>query len=214
MNIGDSIVITNPNSDNSSYRCKIIDKSRNYLFVDYPIDINTNKSAFLPREKTLKITYIKKGIVYEFSSFMKQYIHLNVPALMIPLPQVGEIRKIQRREFVRIQTNIDVAVHCPKSSFSAFTSVTSDISAGGACIILPSPIEVKRNQLICLYFVLQFGDSNVEYIHTEAEIIRTHQNNNVHMLSVRFLLNVRSAQDKIIAYCFNQQRKLRKKEIN
>lgn len=214
MNIGDSIVITNPNSDNSSYRCKIIDTANNLIFVDYPIEIMTNKSVFIPLEQPLIITFMEKGKVYEFTSNILQYNKLTVPALAIPIPKKEEIRQIQRREFVRIETSIDIALHCPDTSFAPFTSVTYDISAGGACVIVPSKLKLKQKQIVQIYFVLKMDSANYEYFNTNAEIIRIHQSAGVHMISIKFLFNGTTEQDKIMYYCFNKQRELRKKEIH
>ena len=39
--------------------------------------------------------------------------------------------KIQRSQFVRIETAVDVAIHPMNREFEPFTAMTEDISAGG-----------------------------------------------------------------------------------
>ena len=44
------------------------------------------------------------------------------------------VMKIQRRQYVRVETAVDIAIHPYNGEFVPFTAVTDDISAGGALV--------------------------------------------------------------------------------
>src|SRR5690625_3346710 len=211
MKIGDSLNIKLPESELVA-RCKVVDLNEHYLFVDHPIDINTEKSVTIPLGKELIITFIKRNTLYEFSSKPESYVQLRVPAISIPLPDKEQMKRIQRREFVRVKTNLDIAVHCPEKSFTPFTTMTRDISGGGASIILPANRSVQPKQQLNVYFVLRFLDKPFEYIKTKAEVVYRYDVEKVRMFSVKFLLEDFQVQEKIINYCFEVEREKRKQE--
>src|SRR5690625_818734 len=212
MQIGDSIVLrlSAPNAKDT-FRCKVIDKNEQFLIVDLPVNQATNKSTFWLRNTDVSVTFIKNGVVKEFLSKVKHYNKLSIPALAIPLPDKEDIRKIQRREFVRIATNADIAIHCPNHSFLPFTSITEDISGGGASVIIPPNISFKQRKKILVYLVLHSKSGGIEYIKTKAKVVRLHEHK-IKTVSLKFLLQNEMDQEKIINYCFHIQREQRKRE--
>lgn len=210
MNIGDTLVIKLSTSDNL-YRCKIIDFIDDLIAIDHPINIQTNKSIMLPKGTNLIVNYVDDGYIYEFPTTIEQRTTINIPSLLIKHPAKDEIRRIQRREFVRVQTDVDIAVHCPNRTFTPFTTVTSDISGGGALIIIPpTKVDLRPKQKVELYFVLRYDDELYKYIHTTAEIVLVRQINAVKTFSVKFLLPSEHIREQIINYCFHVQRKRQK----
>lgn len=210
MKIGDTLVIKVDRED-TLYRCKIIDFIDHYIAIDLPIHMQTNKSVVLPLGVTITANYVEDGFIYEFTSSIERKLKLNVPALLLKRPEQDEMRRIQRREFVRVQTDVDIAVHCPNNSFQPFTTVTGDISGGGALIILPpNAIDFRPRQKVELYFVLRYDDEPYKYIHTPAEVVTTRQINAVNTFSVKFLLPSERLREQIISYCFYIQRKRQK----
>lgn len=210
MNIGDTLVIKLSTSDNL-YRCKIIDFIDDLIAIDQPINIQTNKSIMLPKGASLIVNYVEDGYIFEFSTTIERRTTINIPAILIRRPSQDDIRRIQRREFVRVQTDVDIAVHCPNKTFTPFTTVTGDISGGGALIIIP-PIKVnlRPKQKVELFFVLRYDDEPYKYIHTTAEIVLVRQINAVKTFSVKFLLPSERMREQIINYCFYVQRKRQK----
>src|SRR5690625_1265860 len=212
MQIGDSIVLKLPNSKDS-FRCRVIDKNEDLLFVDLPINMTTNKSTFLAKNTNVSVTFVKNGVAKVFIATVERYEKLSIPALTIPLPDKEDIHKIQRREFVRIETDVDIAVHCPNHSFSPFTSITQDISGGGASVIIPRVVAYKPRQKILAFLVLKSNSKEIEYIKTKAQVVRLHENKKIRTVSFKFFLEKMVDQEKIINYCFTKQRELSKQEI-
>jgi len=189
------------------YHSKVIDQREDFFYIDQPTNVNTKRTAnFLPNEQVL-VDYTKDGVVYEFKATVLGRVHKNIPALKVTLPKEEDMKRIQRREYVRIEIDVDVAIHCPLNSFHPVVSVTADISGGGAKIYNP-PETLKEGQKIMLYLVLS-KDSAYEYIETEAEVIRFQEIKQVKTVSVKFLFKHENDRQKIIQYCFYIQRKNR-----
>ncbi|HLR70175.1 MAG TPA: flagellar brake domain-containing protein [Pseudogracilibacillus sp.] len=195
------------------YRSKIIDKDHKYLYIDYPIDMKTNKSVFIPIKQQMNVTFIKDGVPYQFSSQLISTVQLAVPALLIAAPELEDLKRVQRREFVRIEAMVDAAVHCPKGSFSPFTTVTQNISGGGAAIITPPIIDFHHEQMVRLYLVLKSKTSDFTYIKTMAKIVRVYLRGNKNVISVKFHFEHKNNQEKIINFCFTTQREQRKQKM-
>lgn len=215
VEIGSSITLIVKNETDSnewnSHRCKIIDRDNKYVYIDYPINNKTNKTMQLSTNDYITISFVKKGIVYEFHSIVEKRINLTVPALAILLPEAEEIKRIQRRDFVRVKSDVDIAVHFSDGSTPPLVSVTQDISGGGASVVIPPNTKpLFQKQPITVYLILHSITVPYEYIKIDAEIVRFHTNNDIHSMSLKFFFNSDRNQQKIINYCFDKQREKRK----
>ncbi|WP_188453845.1 flagellar brake protein [Virgibacillus oceani] len=198
------------------YRCKVIEKNENYLFIDYPVNEQTKKSAILPKETYFLATYIGNDqSVYSFRSHIVTKINLNIPALAISLPEKNKITRIQRRQFVRVDTAVDVSIHSTEKLFTPFATVTADISGGGLSVILPNTAKLSVGSILDLWLVLPMQLKDYQYVFAQTEIIRINvSETSVSTASLKFVSITRQARQHIIQYCFEKQREARKKEMS
>ncbi|AIF45445.1 flagellar brake protein [Virgibacillus sp. SK37] len=71
----------------TEYYSKVIGDNEEFLYIDYPVNKKTNKTAFLPIGALLSITYINKDeTIYYFQSALIDRVKMNVPALAIKKP--------------------------------------------------------------------------------------------------------------------------------
>lgn len=207
MKVGTSLTISiGQGEDMNIYRCKLIDLKDDNWIIDYPLSSNPENVIALYRNTKISVDFIDKGNVFTFESVVKDIQHKPIHSFVIPAPKEEQLNKIQRREFVRIDTDTDVAVYSEDHSFSPFVTVTQDISGGGAAIIVPKNINLDDNSPLKLYLVLRSPYSQYEYIEMPAEVVRTMTRNEVKTASLRFLIDDRNKQQKIIKYCFEIQR--------
>ncbi|MBP1969628.1 c-di-GMP-binding flagellar brake protein YcgR [Virgibacillus natechei] len=197
------------------YQCKVIEKDDQYLYVDYPIHEKTRKTSFFSIGTTCSASYLGSDMgVYSFHTKIISKATLTVPALVIEYPEQSRIQRIQRREFVRVETIVDIAVHSLDNKFSPFTSVTSDISGGGLSFTIPKHITLNTDQHmdVCIILISQTGD--YKYIFAKAEIVLIKPvNESLSKASLKFISITKQAQQGLIRYCFEKQRELRKKEL-
>ncbi|GAA0439667.1 MAG: flagellar brake protein [Bacillota bacterium] len=203
------------NTEKEKYRCKVIEKNENYLFIDYPVHMKTQKSTLFVKGTLLSVTYSdEEDIIYHFNSEIIARVKLNVPAMAIALPDEN-MKRIQRRTFVRVNTAIDVAVHMIDSNSQPFTTITSDLSAGGISIIIPKHIKIVGCQAE-VWLTLPFSNGTYYYVRSIVEFISFQQEkkHGIKIAALKFLTLSTSEQQNIIRYCFEKQREARKKEMS
>ena len=69
--------------------------------------------------------------------------------------------------------------------------------------------SLEVNQKILIYIVLN-TNNGYEYIETEAKVVRFQSDDEVNIVSVKFLIDDENIRQKIIQYCFDIERKNRK----
>ncbi|WP_404453193.1 flagellar brake protein [Oceanobacillus kapialis] len=197
-----------------SYRCKIIEKSEHYLFIDYPINEKSKKTSFLPKGTVLKATFVdEKQHLYAFKTEIVAKVKLTVPGLAIKLPG-DDLKRIQRREFVRVPAAVDIAIHSKNNAFPPIVTVTSDISGGGLSAILPQGINLDEQGPLDLWLTLDMQSGEYFYINTMAELVFTNKASTLHTASLKFINIQKEDQHKIVRYSFEKQREARKKELS
>ncbi len=204
-----------PGKEPEKYHCKIIDRTDNEFIIDYPVHTITKKTTFFSIGSSFTASYVgDENAIYQFPAKFKRKVILNIPGIAVSIPNKTEIIRIQRREFVRVDAAIDVAVHSKNRTFSPFTSVTSDISGGGLSIIVNEQSKFKLGEKLDIWLALPLIEGRIEYIHSTAQIIFIQSKNKLNTISVKFLSLKQQEQQKMISYCFEKQREVRKKELS
>ena len=112
LTIGTIIIIDKDfTKDSEKYKSKVIDIADNHVMVDYPTHIKTGKTAFFVDGTQLVVTFTDSNkISFAFRTEVSGRMMKGVPMLKLSYPGDDQIIKIQRREFVRVDSAIDVAV--------------------------------------------------------------------------------------------------------
>ncbi|WP_067725420.1 flagellar brake protein [Oceanobacillus damuensis] len=199
----------------NEYHCKIIEKNKNYLIIDYPIHTETKKTAFFPKGTSLSASFIGNDqAIYRFSTEIAAKFKLNIPALAIDIPDNKDVKRIQRREYVRIETAVDIAAHSVDNQFSPFTTVTSDISGGGLSIIAPSNIHLETGFRTDMWIALQTQSQEILYVYGQTEIVYIREvSSRTNLVSCKFISITTQDRQKIVKFCFEKQREARQKEL-
>lgn len=214
MKIGDTLYISVLLDDykTAKYRCKLVDIFQDRIYIDYPISDETNRTVFLSKDLTFDVLYRNNQNVFKFPSFLIERKLTSIPTLVLYLPPKEEHLRIQRRKHVRVETAVDVAVHCSKDTFPPFTTTTRDISGGGVSIIIKER-SFRKDMPLILTLVLKTGEDNYDYIFTQARFIRYKPlNNGLAIASLQFINIDGEDQQKIISFCFKKEREQRKQE--
>ncbi|WP_102345753.1 flagellar brake protein [Bacillus sp. Marseille-P3661] len=217
LNIGDTIFIELKYSDaKERYKCKVVEKKGNYIYIDYPINETTGKTAFFLDGTELRISfYGKDSAVYTFDTEILGRVKANIPMIIISYPGQDKLVRIQRREYVRIDATTDIAIHPVNGEFKPFVTVTVDISAGGAAIILPPNHNIKPQFDVMCYLVLPLSSGEYYYIKTSAKVIRiiNGTDGSRDKAPIQFVNLKESVKQQIIRFCFDRQLSERKKGI-
>ncbi len=215
LKIGDAITLETKGEKLERLKCKLVERKDNKLFIDYPINLDTGRTAFLIIGTELVASFVTNDNVYRFQTEVTGRTKENIPMISLTYPGDHQLIRIQRRQFVRIDTNLDVAIHPIGSEFQAFTAVTSDISAGGTALLLPHTTNLKKDQEILIWFALPFHKDQMEYIRVKGKIIRLiPADHELYVKAPIQFININEETRQILLqFCFNQQIQLRRKGL-
>ena len=191
------------------FRCKIVEQENNIFYIDYPVNTMTNKTAFLVDGAQFRATFVAEDKVsYAFNTEVLGRKLGNIPTIMLACPPIEEFVKIQRREFVRVNTSVDIAVET-NNRFYQF--VTEDISAGGLAIHLNKEFPFKEGENLNLTIVLPFMNGEIRYVKTAANIIRIIEKERISIASLQFIDTQDIDKQYIVRFCFERQLLIRRK---
>lgn len=216
IKIGDVLILELKYSEKTEkYKCKLVERDGMNLYIDYPINQETKKTAFLMDGTQFKATFVTSdGSVYLFEGEVLGRIKLKIPMMMISYPGDEHLVKIQRRQFVRIETPVDVAVHPQKEEFVPFVCVTEDISAGGAAIISSKSCSLEANMQIDTFFVLPMQNGELHYLKLKSRVIRISEMNDENsIISVQFMDVSPLDRQLLLRFCFDRQLAMKKKGL-
>ena len=127
------------------------------------------------------------------------------------MPSPEEFLKIQRREYVRVETKVDVSIEFD----GQFTPlITEDLSAGGLAVILNRSVNFREGDEVKLTIVLPYSNGDIKYVHTTAIIVRAFEKDEVRIASIQFTDTDDIDKQHIVRFCFERQLLVRKKELN
>ena len=194
------------------FRCKVVEQKDGVIYIDYPINTITKKTAFLIDGAQFRVTFNDESKQsFAFNTEVLGRKKGNIPMIMLTCPPDEEFIKIQRREFVRVETPVDVAVEYD----NRFTQlVADDISAGGVLLALQGAINFKIGDEVRLTIVLPYTNKEIRYVQTDALVVTTFERNNRTLASVQFTDTDDIDKQYIVRFCFERQLQIRKKELN
>ncbi|WNS74051.1 flagellar brake domain-containing protein [Bacillus sp. DTU_2020_1000418_1_SI_GHA_SEK_038] len=216
IKIGDVLFLEPRHSTNvEKYKCRILEKKDNTVYIDYPMNMETNRTVFLIDGTQLKGTFISgDGSVYLFECEVLRRVKGDIPMIILSYPGAEHLVKIQRRQFVRIETGVDVAVRPIDGEFAPFVTVTDDISAGGAAIINDKKRTLSPNMMIQSWFVLPMQNGDIHYLKLKSKIVRIVAVNEwKSLISLQFIDISQSDRQVLLRFCFDRQLAYKKKGI-
>ncbi len=174
IKIGTFLQLVQEEDEKLFYKCRVIETKNKNLFIDYPINEITNRTDIFPVGTSFQVSFIQDNSVYIFKSEIIGKVKVkNIPTLILSFDSEN-LKKIQRREFVRTEAMLDVSLQSPQQSFNPLTSVTHDISGGGLAIIVDKDCAINPNEDVEVIVVLPL-DNKIEYLHIRGKTVRIHK---------------------------------------
>lgn len=217
LKIGETLILEPKYGvEHEQYRTKIVEYNNQSLFIDYPVNMATNKTVFLVDGAQLKVTYIGvDGSVYIFDTEVLGKIKSTIPMISLHNPKKDEYIKIQRREYVRVESALDVAVHSQSSEFLLFKAVTENISAGGTAVFVPKNLSFSPTSVMTVWLAVPLKSGQIHYINVDCQMIRLIEieEGTKNIVSLKFLEIEKNDRQLLIRYCFEQQLEQRNKGL-
>lgn len=194
------------------FRCKVVEQQDHILYIDYPINMATKKTAFLIDGSEFRATFrTEDKQSFAFNTEVIGRKAGNIPMIMLHCPKPEEFIKIQRREYVRVETPVDIAVQFNDYKYQL---VTVDISAGGLAVILKGEVAFNDGDEVKLTIVLPFANGDVKYVITNATVVRIFEKDDKRIATIQLTDTDDVDQQHIVRFCFERQLVNRRKEVN
>ena len=194
------------------FRCRVVEITDNVVYIDYPVNTITKKTAYLMDGAQFHVTFtteFKQGMAFNTQVVGRK--GGNIPMIMLSLPSKDEWIKIQRREYVRVETSADVAIEVG-GRYRQF--VTSDVSAGGILVKLRGTVNFVEGDRVNLLLVLPFSNGDIRYVQTEGVVARLFERDQGEYASLQFTDTDEVDKQYIVRFCFERQLQFRKRELN
>lgn len=214
LKIGHVLLLEDVNQkEGDTYKCKVVDLDADTIWIDLP------KSMIIERTKLLKTStkltaqvITEENNVYLFHTEVLGKANKEIPMLCLHNPGKEEMKKIQRRQFVRIETAIDLSFYFPQSQLR-FASISKNFSAGGCAVLLPDGILLKEEEVGEGIFVLPMQDGSYHYLQLPFVVKRIWKKDNLTFASVQFSDVGEYDERHITRFCFERQLAFRKKGL-
>lgn len=196
------------------YRSRVVDiASEDVIYIDYPVDVEEERTRVLPVGDRLHVSFVDEiNVVYEFETEILGRQYDPVPMLQISYPTDKKaFKKIQRREYVRIETAVDVSLEVEGGQTYQLT--THDISAGGMALYLgSSSLDLAEGEQVEATIVLPFSDGKIQHERVTANVVRIFEKNNRPIASFQFEELTDFFRSEIVRFCFERQLQQRREE--
>ena len=194
------------------FKCRVVEKHSNMIYIDYPINVTTKKTAFLLDGAQFRVSFsTDEKETYSFNTEVLGRKGGDVQMIILAHPAADEFIKIQRRQFVRVETPVDMAV---EHEGRKFQFVAEDISAGGGLIRLKTPVNFNEGDTVSTLIVLPFANGEIRYVETDSEVVRIFERDGIQVASLQFADIEDFDKQQIVRFCFERQVLIRKKEMN
>ncbi|HJV32100.1 MAG TPA: flagellar brake domain-containing protein, partial [Bacillales bacterium] len=217
IHIGDIITLELKNSEQKEkYKCRLVDRNENEFYIDYPLSMDTNRTVFLLDGTQLNATFVGQDgtSVYLFETEIKGRIKKNIPMLVMSYPGDESLIKIQRRQYVRIETAVDIAIHPLDFEFQPFTAITDDVSAGGVSFLIPTDSALKQGMNVQIWLVLVVQNGEYHYLKLQGKIARILDFNETrNKVSLQFHDITSQERQLLLRFCFDRQLEIRRKGL-
>lgn len=211
LKVGMVIYLRTEDVDQSvdEYKSRVLDIEDGFIMIDYPIHVETGRTTFFIDGTQLQVTFTNDAKVsYRFQTEIEGRRLAEVPMLQLTHQGEASYVKVQRREFVRVDATLDVAVGL---NARILHLVSTDISAGGLALNLPTLDALGEGVIVSLLIVLPFARREIEYVRTKAQVIRVFEKNQRAIASLEFLSLSDTDRQQVIQFCFERQLLLKKK---
>lgn len=187
------------------YKSRIADIEDNAFLIEIPMQVNNGRLKKLFMGDELSVYFITEGgIKNYFNTHVVGFKEDVIRMVRVRKPEVESIFKIQRRSFLRVSSELELAVK--DALGSRFLVRTDDIGGGGTSFISDAKVKLAVSDKLSCWLLLPYRNGSMEHANFEGEIVRMKQlENGRNLVMLKFSSISDAERQKIIRYCFERQ---------
>jgi c-di-GMP-binding flagellar brake protein YcgR len=193
------------------YKSRIADLRDNYISMEIPINEKTGRLKRLYVGDEMSACFVTDGGVKNyFTSSVTGFIDDVIRLVQIKKPDPESITKVQRRSFLRVPAELEIAVKY--SEQLQFVAMTDDVGGGGISFLCDGYIPLQSQQIVSCWLLANYKNGQIEHIPFKGEMVRIKSmETGKQQVMMRFAEISDRDRQKIIRYCFERQLDFRKK---
>lgn len=199
----------------TEYKTRLVDETDTEFLFDFPINVQTNESSYMAIGKKVKVEYVaKNGVRYNYESSVSKHVKNNNLHLMVMnKPEEAQINQIQRRNYFRIEIDVDLAILKKDHTRKVFR--TEDIGGGGISFIAGPQDRFEKGEKLDCWILLPYKNGTNEHANFTAEVVRVNEEERGYkVVMLKYLDILEAERQRIIRFSFAKQIELKEKSIN
>lgn len=207
--INDYLFIQIASSDaeeaNIEYKSRIAETENDAFLIEIPIQENNGKLKKLFAGDELSVYYISEGgIKNYFYTHVIGFKQDVIRMVRVNKPAEESIFKIQRRSFLRVSAELELAVQLANGT--RFLVHTDDVGGGGASFLADANVKLVVGSELSCWLLLSYRNGNIDHVYFKGEVVRVKPlENRRSLVMLKFNSISDSERQKIIRFCFERQ---------
>lgn len=187
------------------YRARIADMEEDNFLIEIPMQEGNGRLKKLFVGDELSVYYLTEGgIKNYFTTHVTGFKEEVIRMVRLRKPAPESIFKIQRRSFLRVNAELELAVK--DAMGSRFLVRTEDIGGGGASFLSDAKITLDIGDKLTCWLLVSYRNGSTEHVNFESEIVRIKQlDTGRNLVMIKFSAISDAERQKIIRYCFERQ---------
>ncbi|UVI32368.1 flagellar brake protein [Paenibacillus spongiae] len=193
------------------YKSRIADGSDNELLIEIPVLEGTGRYKRLFLGDELSAYYLTHdGVKHYFNSHVLGLKEDVVRLVRIQKPDPDSITKIQRRHFLRVASELEIAIRL--SDHVRFLGMTDDVGGGGISFLCDGRWPIKPETELDCWLLVPYRNGSIEHTQFKAEVVRVKklETGRIQVMA-KYVSITDGERQKIIRYCFERQLDVRKR---
>ncbi|MCJ8011108.1 flagellar brake domain-containing protein [Paenibacillus sp. KQZ6P-2] len=207
--IGDLLFISVDSGDEKEavvqYKSRIGDMDEDSILIEVPIQEGSGRLKKLSSGDELSVFFLTEGgIKNYFNSYVFGFKEDVIRMIRIRRPEPDSISKIQRRSFLRVNAELEVAVKTDK--MLRFVARTYDVGGGGLSFYCDASQRVSEGDGVSCWVLVLYKNGSIEHVPFNGEIVRIKVlENGRKIVMVKFTAIADMERQKLIRFCFERQ---------
>ncbi|WP_338551753.1 PilZ domain-containing protein [Paenibacillus sp. KS-LC4] len=191
------------------YKARIAEVLDEGFLIENPINIQNGRMKRMFLGDELSVYFVSEdGIKHFFNSHVLGFREDVVKLVKIRRPELDQITKVQRRNFLRVAAELEIAVKTP--DHVRFVALTDDVGGGGISFICDGKWQISQGQVLECWLLVPYKNGSIEHASFTAEIVRVESlETGRKQAMIKFAGINDSDRQRIIRYCFERQLEFR-----
>lgn len=201
------IQVASADKNEADKECKsrIADEQDEFFLIEVPIEIGSGRMKRLFVGDELSVYFLTdNGVKNYFNTYVTGFADDVVQLIRIRKPDPESITKVQRRHFLRVVAELEIAVKLKDGS--RFVATTDDVGGGGVSFLCDGKNKIIVGDQLYCWLLIPYKNGTIEHAPFEAEVVRVKNlETGRNLVMLKFISISDMERQKIIRYCFERQ---------